>query len=79
MEAQRAAMGGRRRHPQTIQSYEPDCPVVLLVVETDEGAAHEAHVGVEVVRSRLAGIKVRSFARENHVSVRNHAAEVGDQ
>ena len=52
---------------------------MLLVVETDEDAAHEAHVAVEIVDGRLAGIEIRSLSREDQVSIRNHATEVGDK
>ena len=52
---------------------------MLLVVETDEDTAHEAHVGVEIVGGRLAGIEIRSLSREDQVSIRNRATEVGDK
>ena len=65
VEAQRAAMGGRSAHPQAVQSYEPDGTVVLHIVETDKNAAHEAHVGVEIVGGAHSGIEVRSPARQN--------------
>ena len=78
VEAQRAAMGGRSAHPQAVQSYEPDGAVVLHIVETDENAAHKAHVGVKVVGGARAGIEVRSRARENQIGIGDHAAEVSN-
>ena len=78
MEAQRAAMRGRSAHPQAIQSYEPEGAVMSLVVEADEDAAHEAHVGVEVVCRAHAGIEVRSRARENQIGLSEYAAEVSN-
>jgi len=78
VEAQRAAMGGRSAHPQTVQSYEANGTAVPLIVEPDEDTVHKAHVAVEVVNCALAAIEVRAFARENQIGLGDHAGEVGD-
>src|SRR6266849_2340556 len=71
-------MGSGRSHPQAVQSYEPDGAAMLLFVEPDKDAVHEAHVGVEVVGGAVTGVEIRAGAREIQIGLTDHPAEIGD-
>src|SRR5258708_21986311 len=71
-------MGSGRSPPQAVQSYEPDGAAMLLVVEPNEDAVHEAHIGVEVVDGAGSRVKVRANAGEIQISLTDHPAEICD-
>src|SRR5438105_6756813 len=67
-----------RRPREEIQSDESKGAVSAMPVVVDEGAPHEAHVGVEDQRRRLAGRQVPSRTRTPDVGEPDQALEVGD-
>ena len=67
-----------RRPREEIQSDESEGAVPAVAPLVDEGALHEAHVGVEDQRRRLAGRQVPSRSRTPNVGQPDQALEVGD-
>jgi len=69
---------GTKLAPNAVKSYESEGAVVLLIVQADKDAAHEAHVRVKVVGGALARVEVRAGARESQISLCDHTAEIRD-
>jgi len=69
---------GTKLAPDTVKSDKPDFAVVLLIIQANEFAFHKTHVGLEIVRSAIASVEVRTDARERQIDLPDHPLEVGD-